>query len=106
MLVQRPLRPIRSLASVHRASVVPFDLIGSPPEPFLPVFIASFTLLDFLTLFLEFGKLGIQFIPLVHQFSHLGHEDHICQVESTVLMVVIKVCIGFCVVGLNHDLFY
>ena len=52
VLVQRPLRTIRTLTGLYGTAVVPLNLIGSPPETLLPVILQFLALLDLLPLLL------------------------------------------------------
>lgn len=69
-------------------------LVCSPPKSFFPVLITFFPLLNFLTLFLKFIKFAAQLIPLINKLTHLRQQNNISHIESTVLMVVIKVGIS------------
>lgn len=85
MLVERPLRPIRFLADLDGAPIVPFYFARGPPETFFPVFLIAASFLDLLCFFLriegEYLQLSHahgQIAALADEFLHLGGEDHIC----------------------------
>ena len=101
MLVERALRSIGSLTSLHRTSVMPFDLIRRSSESFSPIFITFLTLLDFLPFFLKFAELGGELIPLVDEFPHLGHEHNIGEMQPAVLVVIVEIGIIFSI-ALQH----
>lgn len=69
-------------------------LIGCASEPFFTVFFVGLAVLDFLALLLQFAEPRGQFITFVGQLTHLAKEDHVGQVQSTVLVVVREVSFG------------
>jgi hypothetical protein len=93
VLVERPFRAVGTLAGVHWASVVPLDLVGSPPEPFLFIIITPIPLLNIPGLALQFGEARSKFVTLVEELTHLGKQDHVSKVEPTELMVVAEVSV-------------
>lgn len=94
MLIQRTFRAVGSLASFDGAPVMPLYLVSRPSEPFLSVIVASLTLLYFLSFLFEFRESGGKLVPLIDELPHLGHENHISEVKSTVLMIVVEVNIA------------
>lgn len=91
MLVEGTLRTVGPLASLDWASVMAIDFISCPTKSLLAVIVAPLSLLDLISLLLKFDELGVEFVALVDQLPHLRGEDNIGQVETAVLMVVVKV---------------
>ncbi len=71
-----------------------FNLIRCPPKPLLLIIALPLPFLDLLALFLKFRKLRCHLISFIKQLSQLREKHNIGQVETTVLMIVAKVCIG------------
>lgn len=78
MLIERALRPIRSLTSLNRTPIMPFNLISSPSKPFLPILVTLLAFLDLLAFFLQLAESDIELVPLVDELAHLRHQDDIC----------------------------
>lgn len=94
VLVERPLRSIRPLAGLNGTSVMPLNLIGSPPKPLLLIIITPLSLLDLPRLALQLLEARGEVVALIEQFPHLGEEDYVGEMQSAVLVVVAEVSIA------------
>lgn len=70
---------------------MPFDFAGSSPESFFAIIISFFSPADLISFFLKFGEAGHEFVFLIEQFSKLSEKDCSGEVESAVLMIILKV---------------
>ena len=93
VLIQRSFRPVWSLACIDWTPIMSLDFVCCPPEPLLPIIIASLAFLDLLPFFLQFGKFVGQFVALINKLSHLGKENNIGEIGSAILMIVIEISI-------------
>lgn len=98
VLVKGPLRPVGLLAGLDGTAVVPLNLAGRPPESLLLVLFVGAAVLDLVCFFLswrgryfQLGHAGHQVGALADELLHLGGEDHIGEVQATVLVVVVEV---------------
>ena len=72
---------------------MPFNFVGGSSKPLFSIGIISLSFLDLLSFFLEFGEFAGKVVPLVYELSHLRQQDNIGQVETAILVIVVKVCI-------------
>lgn len=94
VLVQRTLGSVGALAGLNGTSVMPLDLIGSPPKPLLLIIISPLSFLYFPRLALQLLEARRKVITLIVQFPHLREEDNVGEMQPTVLMVVAEVSIS------------
>lgn len=73
---------------------MPLNLIGSPPKPLLLIIIPTLTLFNLPSLALHLHETRRKIVTLVEEFSHLGEEDYVGEMQSTVLVVVAEVGIA------------
>ena len=101
MLIKRALWSVWSLTSLNWTSVMSFDLIRCSSEPFFSILIVGLSELNFLSFFLKFDKASRELIPFISKFSHLTKKNHICEIQSAVLVIIWEISLW---VSAVHDL--
>lgn len=71
VLVKGPFGSVGALAGLNGTSVMPLNLIGSPPKSLLLIIITPLSLLNLPSLSLQFVEARRKVIALIEQLPHL-----------------------------------
>jgi hypothetical protein len=84
MLVQGTLRAIGLLTGLNHTSIMPFNLTGSPSEPFLPILLIAGSVLYLLSFFLKLAMIRTSILLSLFNKSDLSEmSSFICEVSTT-----------------------